>query len=860
VVTIPGDQAVDLTPAGSPTAAATEHFYIGDEPKVVADASKSGAQVLGASVQASLQQGLLVAPLPVPAGRGQGAPMTFGRFTVTPAPSSPERAEARALRADACEAGLADATAEASAEAAAAAPEDTGDIGPSRPPPPPVGPITSPRPSEASSQRVQRLGRFTVFPATNNDDETTDLDSSTTTDSASLCAERPDSFGVNMLDVHTFLEMKHKEIGVLFEKMRAQIFQVMVGQATGTFPQAAASGPGHLVQPVPLVLSATSSQAAQPARAPGAGRAAAVPRAPVSSSPSEVPPASVAAAAAAGAAATIVGPAISAGPGAMPEGIDEAINLWEALGKPIERATKRNRVLEDENKRLRRDIQLQEQELQELQRRAQAEGIHLASPTECIPTAQVGRSSSETSTGTSTPTGGSSGGTALPAGTSAAFAAARVGPGLVGVGQPSTLAATPSTDISPAMVGTASGSSLPSFGGAATEQAPPVALPGLLAEPLVSAAPYLGAAATSNCVTDSTVPLQPSSVEVDGTLRLAAISPAAVISAPGSPRAAVAASADAAGVTAVQACNPGAHPAPVATPFGVPSGGDVLAGVAASVGLSVASTSACRTSSVASSTASGMSSSVPTSSMPAASPAPLVMFPGQWPHSGTALGVSSSADTMTGMGSASSGPGSIVGSSGSCALPGGFSALPNSYGTCAGGAGAVPATGPERLPPQGVQCISMSPTEAALAAPAPAAASAGASRRVTGSPPRAAGDGSVAAEAALEGALRQAASSLVTGCGLGAGGIQPQGPVAQPQGDHELGKMHHSQSLPQLRHQLPQGPNRPNKLEGYSPDVQGYGPPETYRMWRMNYMASSARGPDDGDDSIGHPAGPGLVS
>jgi len=50
---------------------------------------------------------------------------------------------------------------------------------------------------------------------------------------------------------------------------------------------------------------------------------------------------------------------------------DEALNLWETLGNPLERTTKRNKALEDENKRLQKEVTLKKSELQELQHRAQ---------------------------------------------------------------------------------------------------------------------------------------------------------------------------------------------------------------------------------------------------------------------------------------------------------------------------------------------------------------------------------------------------------------------------------------------------------------------------------------------------------
>lgn len=64
-------------------------------------------------------------------------------------------------------------------------------------------------------------------------------------------------------------------------------------------------------------------------------------------------------------------------PAALPQTIppapvqDEALNTWEQLGKYIEKATKKNRQLEEENKRLREAIATRQREFQELQRNVQ---------------------------------------------------------------------------------------------------------------------------------------------------------------------------------------------------------------------------------------------------------------------------------------------------------------------------------------------------------------------------------------------------------------------------------------------------------------------------------------------------------
>jgi len=159
-------------------------------------------------------------------------------------------------------------------------------------------------PSSEGSGAQHRLGRFTVTGV--SEDGLTD-DTPTTPDSGSLCPER-ERFDLGP-DVFAFLDVKQKEVGALFDKMRAQIFQVMAGQA-----------------------------------APGAptGKHATTP------------------------------PFTGGMPNASPlirGDNDEALNLWGELGKPIERAIKKNRQLEDENLRLRQEVAQKKLQLQSLQER-----------------------------------------------------------------------------------------------------------------------------------------------------------------------------------------------------------------------------------------------------------------------------------------------------------------------------------------------------------------------------------------------------------------------------------------------------------------------------------------------------------
>lgn len=206
-------------------------------------------------------------------------------------------------------------------------------------------PTGAPHSDGSGGGRVQRLGRFTVVQTNGpNDDESLDCDSTHTPDNVSQCADRPEVAGMNLVDVHSFLELKHKEIGRLFDKMRAQIYEVMVG------PGVPAGTPPAIALAMPSAASSSSSAAAGSTTA-GTSHSSArtVPR-PVAAAPAEV-----------------LAPVVA--------GHDEAIDLWEALGKPIERATKRNRHLEEENKRLKRELGLKERELQELQRRLQAASL-----------------------------------------------------------------------------------------------------------------------------------------------------------------------------------------------------------------------------------------------------------------------------------------------------------------------------------------------------------------------------------------------------------------------------------------------------------------------------------------------------
>jgi len=725
-----GDSFSEVLPMASPSCT-TKHYYIGDEPKETGDAnSLVTVACVGQPVAtvAMSPRAVLAPPLSVPTNRGQDAPM-IGRFTVFTPDRAAEDTTPRPL--DSHRGG-----ASGGSDTAAAIPsDDTGaePIGPNSPPPPSTGPSTSPRPSEGSvGTRVQRLGRFTIIPATSStdiNDNATDFDSSTTADSEFLCAERPDGFGVRLLDLDfpAVLEM-HKEIGMLFERMRAQVFRALGGQASGAgdgaeAPQAPVgpsppvvtpSGalaahqmqPGQGLPPASAPLVSPSAQQLQVSRLAATGRAstgtAAIPRTSVgggSSGSGSAPEAGpVAAAAALAAAAT----AVAAEPGARPRH-DEVINLWAALGEPLHHETKRNRFLEEENKKLKREIVLRERELQELlelQRRAHVHRF----PSESLSSAPPARSSSETSTGTSTPTGGPSSGMAV-------LAAA------------STAATAPAASIHPA-------AGVPLAPGVATLVAPaPLALSS-------SASP---------------VPSGSSSLVSQGT-------------------------------TVAMAS--------------VPHG---------TLGSSLVATAAANSSSA---------------------PALLVSA------------VCSASSAPTAQSGASSGAFTVVSARTASTLAVGATAAQE--GAAVGGTGAAQAIG--ATPPTSAQAPSASPVVGGRPEGASFGPSSRYSAQSSGSPPR---SSSSTAQAALEGAMLKAASSLGSGgSNSGGGGTQlfPQAAQGYRQMDSEqILRIPHSQSLPQLTQQCPLGMEHNSRMEGCSPDVQCYGPPETYRSWRMQGMTNASR-------------------
>jgi len=221
-----------------------------------------------------------------------------------------------------------------------------------------------------SGEQVQRLGRFTVFaPANENAPEPAapahcslpqqPTLASSSLDKSALNVENPEFLGVNLEEVHTLLASTNREFGTLFGKMRAHVLDVMVAQGLPR-ERAAKNRNGNSGLNLSVSTSAASS------------RHQSVTAAPVGVSSSQLAEA------------------------------DEALNLWETLGKPIERTTKRNRALEDENKRLKREVAAKMRELQELQHRAHA---HMQAQAVSLD----GSASTGSSTRTSTPSRRSTG-------------------------------------------------------------------------------------------------------------------------------------------------------------------------------------------------------------------------------------------------------------------------------------------------------------------------------------------------------------------------------------------------------------------------------------------------------------------
>lgn len=256
-----------------------------------------------------------------------------------------------------------------------------------------TGPTSGPSSDDGSGNKGFKRGRFTVsyagpagIDSQPGDDDVTDCDSLTTPDSASQCGpERPSGpEGAVVNNSVGDLLKWGKEIKKLFCMMQVQFQQVIQqqsAQSTSSSSSASVAGGGSAALPaLPATMAplgtaphASLAQLQVPQSAlPPASTSGIMNNSPAqlmrqSSMPSSVGGRSRRTSQLSGAEAI---------PGAgLPEAAaaklgsdkkDEAINMWEALGKPIEKATRRNRQLEDENKRLKDEIKRRERELEEL--------------------------------------------------------------------------------------------------------------------------------------------------------------------------------------------------------------------------------------------------------------------------------------------------------------------------------------------------------------------------------------------------------------------------------------------------------------------------------------------------------------
>ena len=320
----------------------------------------SQSPLLAAQVPGDALRGVACASAPAP------SPRSFPRSTPPPSP--------RPLAAIAAPLSVATAS-----EAGAFANSGSG----------PLALTTERSFSEGSGARVLRRGRFTV--KLNEDPEAASLDdaahSASPLGSASRASQEPwaeRQEGLNVHDVRSFLESKLQQVAQLFLNFRSEIAQVIAGPAGG------ASG-----EPVPSLFAAahpscsegTPQLASTPWQSSSCAPSAASTR---STSPSalrlrqRVSLGNTGARSASQASAlnqtgncsqmhtpiSVLAPQQIAG---QRKETDEAMVMWEALAKPVERATRRNRELVDENKRLRKAIAAMRSEL-EVQHRRMAAG------------------------------------------------------------------------------------------------------------------------------------------------------------------------------------------------------------------------------------------------------------------------------------------------------------------------------------------------------------------------------------------------------------------------------------------------------------------------------------------------------
>jgi len=283
----------------------------------------------------------------------RGGAVTFGRFRVTAAPRSPQchpQQGQRSLAASAASGpsrlgdGRLMASPESSSPMAAAAMPAPRAVSPSSQ----AAPSESCAPSEASiaavsaSGRIVRQGRFTVLPSEGPenaapDDATSSVSPfrSTSTDSASVSTEKMDSRTMNLQDVHSFLEVKHQQLGALFDNLRMEIAQIISGSG-GMDNNLAASLAQMATRSPALQTPAASSSTHSATNSVVQGRQSSLrPRTVRSGSKGST---------ASGGGGKLQQPAAPLGSPPVPtryhgvdagSGMDEAINMWEALGKPV---------------------------------------------------------------------------------------------------------------------------------------------------------------------------------------------------------------------------------------------------------------------------------------------------------------------------------------------------------------------------------------------------------------------------------------------------------------------------------------------------------------------------------------------
>lgn len=246
-------------------------------------------------------------------------------------------------------------------------------------------------PSDVSRPAVKKGGRLFTFPTPLADDDVTDCDTSSAPDSASVAAStvgtaRHEALRGPLAGAHlaqnmmNFMEAKQQEMASFFETMREQMLEVAFarettpGSATGFTPRLAGSGGFGLPAQVALVGPAAvpeywaSGAGAAGAAASGAA-ASGAPAALASPSPGG-----------AGGAGDVAGgrseSMSSGGLGAGSTTNDDAIGLWVEMGRPVTRAIKYNKELEEENRILKQEIAAKQSELRAYLRQSSRHQSH----------------------------------------------------------------------------------------------------------------------------------------------------------------------------------------------------------------------------------------------------------------------------------------------------------------------------------------------------------------------------------------------------------------------------------------------------------------------------------------------------